>query len=188
MTAAGAPHPFPPVVRWAVFPALAALAGAAGGATSLRVIVIFGLLAAGAAVGSMLSRKRWVFLVAAPLMGPLAACSGLSLLSAFQGSSWQMLMSLLQEPGTLILVMGAACLQGAAHTLLLHRDPPATALRTAAHYVIAGAAIALLSMATLRSSEAIPLAGFFFLSTALQTFSFRASLALAGRLRRSEGP
>ena len=191
-----APHPFPPVVRWAIFPALAALAGAAGGVASwvftdptaglILPSVFLASLAAGCAAGAMLSTRRWVFLAGSPILGFLTLCTWFSL-AGFPGiramSPWEVALLFLGESKACLLILGTAWLQGAAHTWSLHLRPAFRTLRSAGPYGIAALLAGLLALLFVKGREGAELALCFSLFTAFQAAAFLASLALARRLQ-----
>lgn len=121
------PPPFPPVVRWALFPALAGLAGAAGGALGLaltrdanaRLIVIAGSLSAGAGLGSMLGASVWARLFGAPVLGVLMASAGAALVESLERGgpvqAWSFLARVLSQLDGLILLSWVPFTQAIVH-------------------------------------------------------------------------
>ena len=176
-------HPFPPVVRWALFPALAGLAGAVGGAVfSPRFAAMAGAIGAGAALASMLTVRLWPSLVAAPAFGIFAASSGMALFEAAAsgrtGSAWNMLDLLIQEPDALILLSAVPLLQTLIHRFALPRAWP---LGLAAGFGAAALAF-VLALARVRGSGG-EVGGFLAAATLAQVPAILSARAVARRLR-----
>ena len=158
------PHPFPPVVRWALFPVLAGAAGAAAGwlaaalvgySRTTETIGIGATWGLGAAMAAALSPRPWIALGVAPLLAVLILCSGMSALSYDPSSAARyrppadILRRLLEDPSRLIFFAGVPWLQAAAHVLGLRRLRAAPGTRVFHYYglaALAGLALALLSM------------------------------------------
>jgi hypothetical protein len=124
-------HPFPPVVRWALFPALAALPGGLGGALAMSYpdvelilgwFAAFGLLAAGSALGACLSGRLWLtWALALPLSvfwATLALTLGLFVLD-IPAQPFPLLRRTLAGEGELWCYPALACLQTLAHASAL---------------------------------------------------------------------
>ena len=176
-------HPFPPVVRWALFPALAAIAGACGGAIfNPRFAAMAGAIGAGAALASMLTVRLWPSLVAAPAFGILAASSGMALLETLvlgrPGNAWSMLDRLIREPGALILLSAVPLLQSLVHRFALPRPWP---LGLAAGFG-AAAIVFVLGLACVRGPGS-QVGGFLAAATLAQVPAVLAARAVARRLR-----
>jgi hypothetical protein len=180
-------HPFPPVVRWALFPALAAIAGSIGGVVFLpRFAVMGGAISAGAALASMLTVRRWPSLVAAPVLGIFAACSGMALFLALASgrppNAWSMLEDLIRQPDALILLSAVPLLQTAVHRIALPRPWPIG--------LVAGFGAAFiafwLTLGFVQGGPVGPVAGFLATSTLAQVPAVLAARAVSRRLRPGE--
>lgn len=124
-------HPYPPIVRWALLPALAALAGAAGGSAAglfiveaphaPRVALISGTLAACSALASVLTLRRWPTFVCAPLFGLAGLATGIVLAEAVAGGGpsdpWTWLTRLAGQLRAVLVVIGVSVPQAAGHLL-----------------------------------------------------------------------
>ncbi len=180
------PPPFPPVVRWAVFPALAALAGATGGALAALAAehgwflwtAIAGSLGAGSAFSSGFERRPWLAFLVGPVLGALFACAAAFANGHLENGFIDVIRNLLREPQTLFSMASAVSLQTAAHLLALRRAGPA---RLGAIY--GGAAVLAGSIAA-AFMDVRGIATLFFLSTAAQVVALPASRALARRLQK----
>jgi hypothetical protein len=179
-------------VRWALFPALAGVAGAAGGAfggsfwnrtISLQAAVFGGAISAGAALASMLTTRAWPSLVAAPALGMSAICSAIALAESFRSGGFPDPRAVLEKlvgSFRILLLLGTV--------ILLHTAVHRIALRRAWPVVLAsGAVAAILSFAlpTLLLLEfgRMEAAAFLSASTLAQVPAVLAARALARRLR-----
>jgi hypothetical protein len=174
-------HPFPPLVRWALFPFLAAMASVAGTlvATPLseypvsRAALLFGSLAAAAAGSSVLSSKPWIFVSLAPALGWLLSFAALRLASDPHRGVWMNATGFLSIADVLLVLIWLPCLLSAAHALALQwAQAPWT--RIGAIYVIA-ALLSLLPLPFLGSPRVFPM----FLSTLAQGAAFLAARTVA---------
>ena len=191
------PHPFPPVVRWAVFPALAALAGATGGGCAgllsghpqdARAMAgMGGALSAGAALAAAFSVRPWVALLAGPGLGLLVLCGGYAAFNRIAGAGpsdpWRLLLELLWSPGIFLIFGGTLWLQAAAHVRELRPDRSAGPLRRTLSYLVAAAVTFPFGWAAPPSAKGVQIGTFTLLITALQILPLLASLALARRLQ-----
>jgi hypothetical protein len=190
-------HPFPPVVRWALFPALAAFAGSVGGALGAALIlrefdnpgpaIMAGALGAGASFASMLTTRSWPAFIAAPALSVSAFVSGFAILEAIESgyfpAPWLILTQLTHEGGTVLPIGFAALAQTATHRIAIQRS-----------WVVgfaAGAGFAVLTLAlvlTLLPNEPqrIAVAGLLSAATLAQVPAILAARGVARRLRPRE--
>ncbi len=191
------PHPFPPVVRWAVFPALAAMAGAAGGGCASLLsghpqyardmAGMGGALSAGAALAAAFSVRPWVALLAGPGLGLLVLCGGYAAFERIAGAGpsdpWRLLLELLRSPGIFLIFGGTLWLQAAAHVRELSPARSVSPLTRSLSYLVTAALAFPLGWASPRHENMWPIAAFCSLTTAPQILPLLASLALAKRLK-----
>ncbi|HEX7901832.1 MAG TPA: hypothetical protein VF950_29005 [Planctomycetota bacterium] len=189
-------HPYPPVVRWALFPALAGLAGAAGGvlgvslageASATRLIVIGGCLSAGAGLASMLSSRAWICLLGAPILGVLTASTGVAVVEALERGGairpWVLLTRILQDARGLVLVGWVPLAQTIVHrTTSIRGWRPGVALATGFGLL----SFALTALLAPRGAGMLPVGATLALSICAQVPAVVAAVAVARRLRPPE--
>lgn len=182
-------------MRWALFPALAAFAGAAGGAIGVglwgrtiafQAAVFGGAIAAGAALASMLTTREWPSFVAAPVLGISAICSAIALAESFSSGGFpdpHAVLRKLTESFRVLLLLGTVLLlHTAIHRIALRRAWP-VALASGAGASLLSFALPTILFVEFGRTEA---AAFLSASTLAQVPAVLAARALARRLRPGE--
>ena len=174
-------------MRWAIVPALAAVAGCAGGALGDWLSKyegglwpMAGGIAGAAAVASTLTRRAWPCFLAAPALGILGAAAGPEVLR--RGSAWETLSWVLGAPDALILLSAAGLFQVLIHWIGARRSRWAA---LAAGLVSSGA-LFLAALPLVAASIRFAVGAFLALSTLAQVPVALAARAIARRLRPPE--
>ncbi|HEX7901833.1 MAG TPA: hypothetical protein VF950_29010 [Planctomycetota bacterium] len=188
-------HPFPPVVRWALFPALAGLAGGVGGALGASLgglgmdvwpVVMTGALSMGAALASMLTMYAWPCLLAAPAFGLFVLVTGLACMDTVESGDppnpRRIINHMMNELSVPLLFGTVDLLQAAVHRLALRRSWP----------IVLGSGIAVATLSFALGLLLPPqlwnfaVAGLLSASTLAQVPAVLAARGVARRLRPPE--
>ena len=186
----GRPHPFPPVVRWVVFPALAVLAGAAGSVAIIResdVAVIGALLSLSAAVCIAITSKPLPGLVGVPFVGLFLFCGGFAAFQLlWQGRSnsdaWDVAQKLWESKEAAALFLAVTLAQAVGHYLSLIRKlrlGPSLLLYAGLGFLVGAIFVPIMPHSNPKPAETI---GFSAATCGLQAFAMEFSRILARRL------
>lgn len=153
-----------------------------------RLAVVASVFAGWTALASVLTRRAWPSVLAAPFIGLVAVAAGIGVADAIETAGpadpWRVIRRLLSDSRPLLLVGGVALLQAAAQRLSLRTLWPAALGIWTGAAILVGAWCWPLS----ETHERPGIPAFLAASTLFQVFAVLGARAVARRLRPAEGP